>query len=139
MSFEQLIDKVKQAEDALEAQERRVAANVRQLKASWLQGWTPGRIVLAGVVSGFLIGRAEPLRAAAKGSGIMQMITALSGLLASSSAQAAATGAEQAAETAEGVAAAVAPGSVDELAYATTSTHAATPVQPARAEAMRVE
>lgn len=139
MSFEQLIEKVKQAEDALEAQERRVAADVRQLKASWLQGWTPGRIVLAGAVSGFLIGRAEPLRAAAKGSGIMQMITALSGLMASGSAQAAATDAEQAAETAEGVAEAVAPGSTEGLAHASTQASALRAAQATRAEAMRVE
>jgi hypothetical protein len=94
-SFNQLIEKVAQAEAALEAQERRVAADWRQLKASWRTGWTPGRIVIAGLVSGFMIGRVEPLKAGLKGSTIMQMITAVSGLLASSRAQDAATEVEQ--------------------------------------------
>ena len=109
MSFEQLIEKVTQAEDALEAHERRFAADVRQLKSSWRAGWTPGRIVIAGVVSGFLIGRAEPLKAVAKGSGAMQMITMLSGLFAGSSAQAAAGEAENAAATAEQLAGKIGP------------------------------
>lgn len=90
-SFRQLIEKVEQAEASLEAQERQVAADWRQLKASWKTGWTPGRIVLAGLVSGFLIGRVEPVRSVAKGSSIMQMITALSGLFASATAQQAAS------------------------------------------------
>lgn len=90
-SFRQLIEKVEQAEAALEAQERVVAADWRQLRASWRAGWTPGRIVLAGLVSGFVIGRVEPARSVAKGSSIMQMITALSGLFASATAQQAAS------------------------------------------------
>ena len=112
MSFDKLIAKVKQAEDALEAQERRVAADVRQLKASWRAGWTPARIVIAGLVGGFAIGRAEPLRAVAKGGNAMQLITMLSGLFAGGSAQAATSEAEHAAETAEDVAVAVAPETV---------------------------
>ncbi|GAB1596791.1 hypothetical protein [Lysobacter claricitrinus] len=90
-SFKQLIEKVGQAELALEAKERQVAADWRQLKASWKTGWTPGRIVIAGLVSGFVIGRVEPARSVAKGSSIMQMITALSGLFASATAQHAAS------------------------------------------------
>lgn len=101
-SFKQLIEKVAQAEAALEAQERRVAADWRQLKSSWKAGWTPGRIVVAGLVSGFVIGRVEPLKAGAKGSTIMQMITAISGLLASTKAQEAATEVEHVAHQVEG-------------------------------------
>ena len=108
MSFDKLILKVTQAEDALEAHERRVAANLRQLKASWRAGWTPGRIVIAGAVSGFLMGRAEPLQAVvARGGGAMQLITMLSGLFAGDSAMAAASDAAQAAESAEDVVASV--------------------------------
>jgi hypothetical protein len=90
-SFKQLIEKVDQAENALEAQERRVAADWRQLRASWRSGWTPGRIVIAGLVAGFAVGRIEPAKSVAKGGSIMQMITALSGLFASATAQQAAT------------------------------------------------
>lgn len=108
MSFEQLIDKVRQAEQALEAQERLAAADWRQLKASWRAGWTPGRIVLAGFVGGFAIGRAQPLRAAT-GSGALQLLSTLAGLFAGGSAQAAAGQAEQAADSAQETAAAVDP------------------------------
>lgn len=98
-SFRQLIDKVAQAEAALEARERLVAADVRQLKASWKAGWTPGRIVIAGLVGGFAVGRAEPLKAGAKGRSILQMINLLSGMVANVVAARAATEAEEAAET----------------------------------------
>ena len=131
MSFDKLIDKVKQAEDALEAQERRVAADFRQLKASWVTGWTPPRIVIAGLVSGFLIGRVEPLKAVAKGGNAMQLITMLSGLFASSGAQAAASEAEQAASSAEDVAVAVAPGAVAARVAATEqAARSAAPIEP---------
>lgn len=105
MSFEDLIAKVDQAEKALEANERRVAADWRQLKGSWREAWTPGRIVIAGLVTGFFTGRARPLGRSG-GGGVLQMITALSGLLASGSAQAAAGEAENAADTAHQTAAA---------------------------------
>ncbi len=105
MSFEDLIAKVDQAEKALEANERRVAADWRQLKGSWREAWTPGRIVIAGLVTGFFTGRARPLGRSG-GGGVLQMITALSGLLASGSAQAAAGEAENAADTAQQTAAA---------------------------------
>lgn len=95
VKFEQLIDKVGQAENALEANERVMAADWRQFKASWRLGWTPGRILIGGLVSGFAVGRMEPLSSVAKGGTIMQMITAISGLIASGTAQQAADHAEQ--------------------------------------------
>ncbi len=99
MRFEALIAKVQQAEQALEAHERRTVTQWRQLKLQWRSSWTPARIVAAGLVSGFLVGRARPLRVAS-GGGVLQMVTALSGLFAGSSAQAAANEAEQAADVA---------------------------------------
>ena len=107
MSFDALIQKVKQAEDALETSERRTVARWKQLKMVWKEGWTPGRIVIAGLVSGFLVGRAKPLRMAS-GGGVLNLVTALSGLFASGSAAAAAEEAGQAANAA-GAAAATAP------------------------------
>lgn len=131
MSFEQLIAKVKQAEDALEAQERRVSADVRQLKSSWRAAWTPGRIVIAGLVSGFFVGRARPLRAAAGGGSLMQMISMVSSLVAGGSAQAAAGEAERAAETTTEVAErAGVP--VDGLPHADAAAAARPPAQDAR-------
>lgn len=99
MSFDKLILKVKQAEDALEASERRAAARWKQLKIVWKEGWTPGRIVIAGLASGFLVGRSKPLRLAS-GGGVLNLVTALSGLMASGSAQVAAEEAGQAADAA---------------------------------------
>ena len=109
MSFDALLQKVKQAESALEAQERQAAADWRQLKASWKSGWTPARIVVAGLVSGFVVGKVEPIKRAASGSGALQLVSALAGLFASGSAQAAAGEASHAADTAEQTVAAVAP------------------------------
>lgn len=108
MNFEQLIGKVKQAEDALEAQERRFTADVRQLKRSWKSMWTPGRIVVTGLVTGFVAGRAEPFKFAGKGGSMMQMITMVTGLFATGSAQEAAKDAEKAAESTDAVAESVA-------------------------------
>lgn len=109
MSFGALIEKVKQAETALEAKERQTVAAWRQVKASWLAGWTPGRIVIAGFLSGFVVGRAEPVRRVARGGGALQLLSALAGLFAGGSAQAAAGEAEHAAKSAQQTAAAVSP------------------------------
>ena len=100
MSFDTLLAKVEQAEDALEARERQVAADWRQLRRSWDAAWTPGRIVVAGLAAGFLVGRMQPGRLVT-GGGVLRMIASLSALMASTQAQAAAGEAEQAAESAE--------------------------------------
>jgi hypothetical protein len=89
MGFDALITKVQQAEAALESRERRTSEQWTQLKSSWRAAWTPGRIVIAGLAAGLMVGRARPLRAAS-GGGVLQLLTTLSGLLASGSAQAAA-------------------------------------------------
>lgn len=103
MSFHALIAKVEQAEQALEDRERRTSAQWQQVKSTWRESWTPARIVIAGLASGFLVGRAQPLKLAGSG-GLLNLVTALSGMLASGSAQAAAENAEQAADAAGDVA-----------------------------------
>ena len=100
MSFDALIQKVRQAEAALEAQERRAGADWRQLRATWRALWTPGRLVVAGLAAGFIVGRAEPFKRAA-GGGVLQLVTPLSGLFAGGSAQAAASEAGDAADAAQ--------------------------------------
>jgi hypothetical protein len=109
VSFEALVDKVRQAEVALEARERQAAADWRQVKATWRAAWTPWRIVVAGLASGFAVGAIEPAKKLARGGGVLQLASALAGLFAGGSAQAAAGEAEHAAKTAEQTAAAVAP------------------------------
>ena len=98
MGFHELIDKVQQAETALEAQERQAAADWRQFKLSWHSIWTPGRIVIAGLASGFFVGQAAPLQKAAGGRGVLQLVTTVAGLFASGSAHVAAQSAETAAD-----------------------------------------
>ena len=112
MGFKQLLTKVEQAEAALEARERQVSVQWRHLKSTWRAAWTPGRVVIAGLVSGFLVGRAQPLKTVARSGQWMQLVTMLSGLFAGGSAQVAAEHAEDAADTAETVADVVAPGTV---------------------------
>jgi hypothetical protein len=112
MGFDALIEKVRQAETALEAQERRAGADWRQLRGSWRSLWTPGRIVLAGLATGFMVGRAEPFKRAA-GGGVLQLLTALSGMFAGGSAQAAANQAGEAADAAQEAQQAHAPGAQD--------------------------
>lgn len=97
MSFEALIDKVKQAEAALEARERQASADARQLRASWSRLWSPGRLLLAGLGGGFAIGLLEPGKHLANGRGTLQMLSAVAGLFAGGSAQAAAGKAQDAA------------------------------------------
>lgn len=99
MSLKQLIRNVEQAEAALVAHERDAALSWRQVKSSWHATWTPWSIVLAGVASGFLAGRAHPIRAVMRGNQLMQLVTLASGLFASSRAHEASGEAGLAAES----------------------------------------
>jgi len=121
MSFDKLIQKVAQAEDALEAHERRIGADLRQLRGSWKAMWTPGRIVLAGLVGGFLAGRAEPFGNAARSGSVVRIVSMLTSMFASTTASHAAAEAEQAAETSGQVAGAVAPDAAAMGRYAQTA------------------
>ena len=103
VSFEHLVRKVERAEDVLEKREQGLVDRYRQLGKTWREGWTPLRIIAVGLASGFLVGRAEPLRALT-GARMLQMVSAVSGLFASAQASFAAEQAEQAAGTAEEVA-----------------------------------
>lgn len=102
MRFEQLQQHVARAERRVELRSAQSSLYWTILKDAWREGWTPGRIVIAGVVSGFLVGRAEPLRALT-GARWMQMFTAVSSFLATAQAATAAETAEQAADTAQDV------------------------------------
>jgi hypothetical protein len=106
MSFAKLQRKVEQAENALEAQERRMSADWRQLKRSWRAAWTPGRIVVAGLAAGYLVGRTEPLQKATNGAvTVIRLLASVMALKASEQAEEAAHEAEDAAHDAEDTAA----------------------------------
>ena len=99
VTFEHLIGKVRQAEDALERHERAVGAARHRFGDAWRAGWTPLRIVSAGLVAGFLVGRAEPM-SKVSGPRFLQMINTLAGLFASFKVTGAARDAEAAADEA---------------------------------------
>lgn len=102
MNYKQLQRRVDVAERRVESRGERTREQWAALKLGWREGWTPARIVAAGLVSGFISGRAEPLRALS-GPRLLQMIGAVSGLFASVQATVAAETAQGAADTAEGV------------------------------------
>lgn len=103
MNFKALQRRVQRREHMVEGRARQLHERWDALKAGWREGWTPWRIVSAGLVAGFLTGRAEPLRALT-GPRAMQMIGAVSSLLASVQAAAADATAEDAMQTAEAAA-----------------------------------
>ncbi|GHA83012.1 hypothetical protein [Cognatilysobacter bugurensis] len=97
MNFDQLLKKVEQAEDALEAREREAVADWRRVQATWNAAWTPGRILIAGLTSGFAFGRASRGSKGA-GSGFLRILSTVSNLIASANAQMAAHEAEHVAD-----------------------------------------
>ena len=111
VSFETLQSKVARAEDALEAHERQVAADLRVFGGCWREAWSPPRVVVAGLAAGFLAGWARPGRsiAGAEPARWLQLASSLAGLVGSLQAAFAASDAQVAAEDA-GDAAAVAAG-----------------------------
>lgn len=80
MSFDESIQRVKRAELALDASTRKVTDHWQQLRQTWRDAWTPGRIVIAGIASGFVVGRGE--LPTATGSGFINLVSAVSGLFA---------------------------------------------------------
>ncbi|MEI2453712.1 MULTISPECIES: hypothetical protein [Lysobacter] len=95
--FERLQRRVAKREQLLEGRYEQALERKNTLKARWQEAWTPGRIVVAGLAAGFVVGRAEPVKLAAKSGHLMQLLTLLSGLFAGSSAQQAADQADRAA------------------------------------------
>jgi glutamate-1-semialdehyde aminotransferase len=102
MNYKQLQHRVQAAERQVESRSQQTVAYWAEFKRNWREGWTPGRIIAAGLVSGFVSGRAEPLRALS-GPRLLQMIGAVSGLFATMQAKEAADTAQEAADTAEEV------------------------------------
>lgn len=106
MRFEILRRKVERSEQLVEGRIAQTRVRARATKSEWRDAWTPGRIVIAGLVSGFAMGRSDPSRALRKLGQVasprwLQAFTAISGLLASLQAAVAAVTARDAAETAD--------------------------------------
>lgn len=109
MNFEGLKNRVERAEQLLDGRLDQTGNRYTALRTSWREAWTPPRIVIAGLLTGFLTGSMEPQRALSKlgkvsriaGPKSLQLISAVSGLLTSIQATVAAATAEKAAETAD--------------------------------------
>lgn len=102
MKFETLQRRVERAERLVVLRAEQSVGEWESLKQTWRAGWTPGRIIAAGLAAGFLVGRANPARAVS-GARWMQLLGSISGLFASVQATAAAAHAGEAADTADQV------------------------------------
>lgn len=106
MNFEALKARVERAEALTEGRMLQTQAHYQSLRGTWREAWTPTRIVIAGLASGFLVGRTNPERTIEKlrvmgGPKWIQLISSASGLVASLQASFAASTAKSAAETAD--------------------------------------
>lgn len=102
MKFETLQKRVQRAERLVELRAEQSLHQWETLKRTWRAGWTPGRIIAAGLAAGFLVGRANPTRALS-GARWMQLLGSISGLFASVQATTAAEHADEAVDTADHV------------------------------------
>lgn len=120
MNFERLKRRVERAEQVVDGRIDQVQAHRARLDDEVRQAITPGRIVVAGLLAGFVTGRVQPMRTirAVSATRWLQLATSLSGLFASLKASYAAETAETAAEDA-GQAAETAEAVSDEVAGAT--------------------
>jgi len=104
MKFEAIRRRVERSEQLVEGRALQTGERANALKATWRESWTPARIVLGGLAAGFLVGRADPTRALKQlgaGGRWLQLVGALSGLLASLQSSVAAATAGEASDHAE--------------------------------------
>ena len=138
MKFQHLQHRVARAERSVRVGTATTQQCFDALRRSWREAWTPPRIVLAGLVAGFVSGRANPVRsiAAFGGTHWLDLLGGVSGLVASFQAKDAAGQADDAVAGAGQAAAAanVATAQAADVAEtAATSTPAAPPADAARA------
>ena len=102
MRFEQLRERVERAEHRVTDRVDHAQSSGQSLLQAWRQAWTPGRIVVAGLLSGFLVGRGQPL-SRMDGARWLQMASTMSSMFAvlRAAAMDAATPAEADAEVAQ--------------------------------------
>ncbi len=114
MNFNQLRRRVERAERLVQGRADDTQVHWRTLRRVWREGWTPPRIVIAGLVGGFIAGKLEPAKGravAGQATRWVQLFSTVSGMFSAMQAQAASQEAERAgdhaeraADTAEGVA-----------------------------------
>jgi len=85
MNFNALQRRVRRAEAVVQVRMTETGRHWDALESAWRRGWTPGRIVIAGLAGGFVAGKLEP-GGAFSGARWLQMIGSVSGLVASAQA-----------------------------------------------------
>ncbi|HEY0334135.1 MAG TPA: protein sip-5 [Stenotrophomonas sp.] len=104
MNFNQLRHRVDRAEHLVHGRADDTEVHWGTLQRVWRQGWTPLRIVGAGLITGFLAGKLEPSKGklvANQATRWVQMFSTVSGLITAMQAQHAAQQTEAAGEQAE--------------------------------------
>ena len=106
MNFDALKRRVERSERLVEGRIELASVHRTRLGQQWREAWTPGRIIVIGLVGGFLVARARPMRTlrAVSATRWVQLATSLSGLFAALHAAWAAQTAQSVAQDAEGAA-----------------------------------
>ena len=78
--------RVQHAEQALQACATETLRQTQQLAACWRANLSPGRVIVAGLALGFVVGRARPLQWAGS-AGVLTMLRSVSQLFADAQAQ----------------------------------------------------
>ncbi|WP_045738647.1 hypothetical protein [Xanthomonas sp. MUS 060] len=110
MKLDQLQHRVARAEAVLEGRREQVRTHWTTLRQGWHEGWTPLRIVVVGLGTGFLVGRAEPVAALGKlggkigGTRWLQMLSTLYKLFNVVTAKTSSDAAERTADTTQAAA-----------------------------------
>lgn len=110
MNFEGLKRRVERSEQLVEGRMEQTRCDYNDLRGQWREAWTPTRILVAGVVSGFVAGSSQPKRALRRLGKLgkvvgdprwLRLISSVTGLLSSIQAMVAAATARKAADTAD--------------------------------------
>jgi hypothetical protein len=104
MNFDQLRRRVERAERLVQGRADDTQVHWHTLRRVWREGWTAPRIVIAGIIAGFVAGKLEPAKGramAGQATRWVQMFSTVSGLFSAMQAQAASDDAERAGDEAE--------------------------------------
>jgi len=106
VNFEKLKQRVERREMLADGRASQTRMAYATLRETWREAWTPGRIVIAGLLAGFVAGRSQPAQVIRRVGAIggpqwIRTVSTLSGLFASLQSLVAAVTAKGAAETAD--------------------------------------
>ncbi|NZA25079.1 protein sip-5, partial [Luteimonas sp. SJ-92] len=110
MSIKRLQRRVERSELLVDGRITQTREGYRSLRRQWREAWSPGRIVVAGLLAGFAAGRSAPERAMKSLGRVgkqlgdprwLRLISSIAGLLTSIQATVAAARAKDAAQTAD--------------------------------------